>query len=176
MISEYNAKPAIINIEITNACNSKCIFCDRPILAKRMKIVDIDSALLKKILSDVSRIRVYELGLVGLGEPVLDKNLSTHLKIINRYKDVFKRISINTNGICLDQEKSVLILNSAINHITFSLNATNPALYFKLMHRDSYHKVTQHIHDFFVLRKDFGRDDLIFARERFINFIKFIFV
>ena len=46
--------PSIINLELTNKCNLNCIFCDRPVLKRSMKIGDMDENLLISILESVS--------------------------------------------------------------------------------------------------------------------------
>ena len=43
--------PWIVNIELTNLCNLECVFCDHPKLKKKMKMKEMESVLLEKILS-----------------------------------------------------------------------------------------------------------------------------
>ncbi len=152
--------PSIINLELTNKCNLNCVFCDRPILKQSMKIGDMDENLLISILESVKENNIYELGLVGLGEPLLNGNLERHLSIINDYSQYFTRISINTNGILMDEEKSDTIIQSRINLITFSLNATNRWSYKKIMGADRFDLVVNNIKRFIALLKYHKRSDL----------------
>ena len=64
-------KPWIINLELTNACNLSCIFCDYPVLKRKMSIKEMDERLLEKVFLNIKADKIYELGLVGLGEPTL---------------------------------------------------------------------------------------------------------
>lgn len=152
--------PQIINIELTNRCNLNCVFCDHGRLKGRMKLGQFDSALLTKILDACSVHNIYELGLVGLGEPLLDTQLSEHLGIIRRYDNNFARISLNTNGVAMSRQRSERILDSSVNLVTFSLNASNPAAYRKLMGKDLFHQVVRNIQRFVRLRAMRGRKDL----------------
>ncbi len=148
MNNERLLKPDIVNIELTNACNLECVFCDWPALRKNMKIGAIDTSLLEKIVSEAASFKPYEIGVVGLGDPLLDPHLSDHLAIINNYKSAFERISLNTNGVVLTPEKTDLICDSCINHVTFSLNATNKSMYEHYMKYDYFDKVIGNIRSF----------------------------
>jgi len=152
--------PSIINLELTNACNLECTFCDHSVLKSKMVVHDIDNNLLLKILTDISPHEFYELGLVGLGEPLLDQNLSHHIDIISQFRNNFTRISINTNGVALTHKKVELICKSPINHITFSLNATNRQDYYQMMKRDCFDKVIENIIKFMRYRQSANRSDL----------------
>ena len=152
--------PSILNLELTNKCNINCIFCDRPILKQSMKLGEMDENLLISILESVKNNNIYELGLVGLGEPLLDKNLERHLSAINDYSQCFTRISINTNGILMDEGKSNTIIHSRINLVTFSLNATNRSSYKKIMGADCFDLVVNNIKRFIALLKYHKRCDL----------------
>ena len=152
--------PSIINLELTNACNLECAFCDHPILKRTMAVHDIEDNLLEKVLTDISSHEFFELGLVGLGEPLLDRNFKVHLDIISGFINNFTRISINTNGVALTEEKAKLICKSPINHITFSLNATNRQDYHQMMKRDCFHKVIENIKRFMRQRQKSHRNDL----------------
>ena len=148
--------PWIINLELTNACNLACVFCDHKILKKKMLLEEMDEWLLKKILTDIRtgqavNGRVYELGLVGLGEPTLDRNLRKHLVIVNEYADLFERISLNSNLVSLTPKIAERLLDSEINVYTFSVNASNRKVYRKMMSRDKFTQVIKNLRDFLTL-------------------------
>lgn len=141
--------PWIVNLELTNACNLECVFCDHRILKKRMRIQNMGASLVRKILIDIKgalgRRKMHELGLVGLGEPTLDRNLASHLELVNQYADCFARISLNSNLVSLTREKAQYLARSSINTYTFSINTSNRKSYFKMMGRDHFDKVIRHL-------------------------------
>ena len=147
--------PWIINIELTNACNLECVFCDHKDLKKHMLLAEMDNSVLEKIFSDIqhgfSDTRVYELGLVGLGEPTLARGLSNHLDIINQYAGLFERISFNSNMVSCSKKVAELLLSSKINAFTFSVNSSNPETYKKLMGRDLFDRVLGNLKVFLYL-------------------------
>jgi len=156
--------PWIVNLELTNACNLECIFCNHRELKKSMKIKSLDEAILRNILSEITRwkrdIKCYELGLVGLGEPTIDDQLFDHLQIINEFSNKFQRISLNTNAVNLDKNIILLLLQSPINAITFSLNASNKTNYINLMGRDFFEQVIRNLDLFFQTLNDTPNKDI----------------
>ena len=118
-----NFIPWIINLELTNACNLECIFCDHKDLKKQMKIKNMATGILKKILEDTKGIakgkKIHELGLVGLGEPTLDSDLAKHLELIGRYEAKFERITLNSNLVSLTNLQVRMLINSKINAYTY---------------------------------------------------------
>lgn len=149
--------PWIINIELTNACNLECIFCDHRILKKQMRIKHMDDQLLMKIFSDikseVKNEKIYELGLVGLGEPTLDRYFERHMQMINENAYLFERISFNSNLVSLKKKRAEILMKSMINSYTFSVNASNKKMYLKLMQRDCFDLVINNLKFFMSLLK-----------------------
>ena len=152
--------PSILNLELTNACNLACVFCDHPRLKARMARAEMDSGLLEKVLRDMSGHHIFELGLVGLGEPLLDRKLEEHLGIIDDYRSGFDRISLNSNGAALSEKKAHIICRSCVNFITFSVNATSRQAYRRLMGKDRYEPVLANIRKFLEIRQSCKRNDL----------------
>jgi len=152
--------PDIINAELTNRCNLECVFCDHPQLKKVMRKGDMTVELFETLLSGLGGQKIYELGLVGLGEPTLDKHLVPHLEVVKRYDGQFTRISLNSNGVALTSEKARIILDSPVNLATFSLNATNRDAYIELMKADKFDLAANNIREFIKIRNKFGRKDV----------------
>lgn len=152
--------PAIINLELTNRCNLECVFCDHPILKRRMRKGEMSVDLLRRLFEGLGGQTVYELGLVGLGEPTLDKDFDKHLMVITDHRHLFTRISLNSNAVVLTDRKIDQILASPINLVTFSLNATDKQGYIELMKFDKFDAAVANIRKFMQKRLDAGRTDL----------------
>jgi len=148
--------PWIVNLELTNACNLSCVFCNHRELKKTMRIGDMNTTLLEKILKEIAGGfpggKLYELGLVGLGEPTLARHLLEDLQIISRYADRIERISLNSNLVKLTLHLADRLLDSPINAYTFSLNASNPKTYRRLMGKDRFSHVVEHLRIFLKRR------------------------
>ena len=150
-------KPWIINIELTNACNLECCFCDHAVLKKKMAIKSMDDSLLKKVFSDIEEYehdnKIYELGLVGLGEPTLDKHFERHIEFINSHAYMFERISFNSNLVSLGKKHADILLASKINAYTFSVNASGREAYLKMMGKNKFDAVIENLKYFLTRLK-----------------------
>ncbi len=95
----------VIEINLTELCNRKCIFCPRvdpKVFPNRNLHMDLN--LTKKIASNLRDINYKgRLSFSGFGEPLLTKNLYEHLKI---YRENLKEnnLETNTNGDKLNPE------------------------------------------------------------------------
>lgn len=166
--------PWIINLELTNLCQLECVFCDHPVFKKKMRLGCMEDALLRKILSDIERDwgdeKIHELGLVGLGEPSLDKRWTQHLEILREYAHLFDRISLNSNLVSLNAKKSQEALDSVVNAFTFSINASDRDHYFEMMGADQFNRVVDNFTNFLKnlkkTKKDVSVDVQVFDSEK----------
>lgn len=154
------AVPAVLNLELTNRCNLECGFCDHPVLKRRMALGEMPVPLLERLLDGLGDTAVYELGLVGLGEPLLDRLLAEHLAAVDRRRHLFTRISMNSNAVALTAAKARTLLESPVNLVTFSLNATSREAYRRMMLADKFEAAVANIRRFMALRLEAGRRDL----------------
>lgn len=113
-------------ISINNQCNLKCIYChfaekDVYIKEENMNIFTI----LDNIKNHIEKynIKVFKLGFVGNGEPMLEfHNLKKYILYINDYiKSNRIFVYTITNGILLDEEKLIFFKEHNVN-IGFSVD------------------------------------------------------
>ncbi|EKD42773.1 MAG: hypothetical protein ACD_73C00025G0002 [uncultured bacterium] len=104
-----------IYIEISNVCNLQCDFC--PVVERDKKIMTEE--LFAKVISESAPL-TDEVCFHLMGEPL------THPKI-GRYLDICAQhqlpVNITSNGILLDEEKNLLLLNPIVRQINFSLHS-----------------------------------------------------
>jgi radical SAM protein with 4Fe4S-binding SPASM domain len=159
--------PWIINLELTNACNLSCIFCDYPILKKKMNISEMSNKLMQKIFSDVLELKkvtggkIHELGLVGLGEPTLDRLFDSHISIVSDYAEHFERVSLNSNLVSLKPERVETLLNSGVNTYTFSVNASNRETYKQMMGADLFDAVINNLNYFLAKLSEMSKKVMV---------------
>ncbi len=160
-------KPGRICLELTNQCNLACVFCDRERLEKAgMMVNDMPDELLKKILTDIevaysSRDKLDTLVLVGLGEPALTRNLARHLKTISAYSHLFRNVELTSNGVSLTEAISAVLLESAVNYFTFSVNFVDRETYTEMMGKDRLDEVIRNVRNFLKLKKEKGSRALV---------------
>jgi len=145
--------PKYIHIELTTDCNLRCPFCT---YRKNELIGYMEKDLFENIIKQISQIqdRIYELGLFVIGEPLLHPDFIEYIGIMKKH--IHKRmITFSTNGILLDEKKSISILKSGIfKRIFFSIDAIDEETYKKLRKGGDYFKVIKNIKYFLQLRKE----------------------
>jgi len=160
--NETMIKPERICLELTNYCDLACVFCDRQRLKHEgMALDDMSGALFQKILKDIGAVysrrdKLDTLVLVGLGEPLLTRDLGKRLEEILTYAHVFRNIELTSNGTSLTEQKAKMLLESAVNCFTFSVNFTDRDVYARMMGKDRFDRVIENVRNFLKLKKEKG--------------------
>ncbi len=136
-------------IEITNICNSNCIFCANSKMKRKRKY--IKKELVINVLKQAYQLGTREVGFYTTGEPLLDKNLNEYIAMA---KDIgYNYVYITTNGILLDKSKAQELINSEIDSIKLSINGINNKDYKFIHGTDKYDTVMNNLRDLYNLRK-----------------------
>lgn len=122
--------PRAIGLEVSTVCNLRCVMCplthsggkvDRPAFP--------DATLIQKLLPYMRKAEV--LRLFGVGEPLLSPAFWSVLKELNHGEHP-KQIEVHTNGLLLNDENIIKILDSPLSLISISLDAARPETYHRL--------------------------------------------
>lgn len=141
--------PIQLFIEITNHCMLKCIMCSRE-RAKR-GVGFMDFRLYKKVIDEISQWpKSPTVMLVFAGEPLAH---SEFIKFARYAAD--KNVMVNTvsNGYILTPQLSEEILNSGLERITFSLDATTKEIYDQIRIGSNWDRVIGNVNYLLNLRK-----------------------
>jgi radical SAM protein with 4Fe4S-binding SPASM domain len=145
--------PPSLQLEPTNYCNIRCISCPRDRMEREKGYMDFN--LFQKIIDDAAKTGVKRVHLYLHGEPMLHPDI---VRMIAYIKSKNIGISMATNGMLLDREKSISILKSGVNsadYITFSILGCSPETHEEIMKGVKHEKVVQNITDFLALRKEY---------------------
>ena len=88
-------------IEITSACNHKCIFCANPRMKRKAQ--NLDETIFTKFAKDAAKLGLEEIGFYTTGEPLVSKHLESFIKI--SADAGIDYIYITTNGALANIEK-----------------------------------------------------------------------
>lgn len=128
------ATPLVVQIFPVYACNFKCNYCIFPVeLSKRGFISDtivMDIDLFKRCVDDFSNFpdKLKVLRFVGIGEPLLHKNISEMVRYAVS-KDVANVVEIITNGALLTPHISDELIAAGLSRLVVSLQGTSPEKY-----------------------------------------------
>lgn len=149
-----NEFPNILNIEPTNRCNLKCIYCPREKAAKGIGTMEWD--LFTRIIDDAAQYnKLLMLNFHKDGESFMHPRFIDMIRYAKK-KDVAKVIHANTNALCWTDRMIDEILDSGIDDITISLDAARAETYLKHKGVDCLDKVEHQVLRFLDRRNDLG--------------------
>lgn len=129
--------PFVVQIFPVYACNFKCSYCIFSIdKAKRGFISDkiiMDFDLYKKCIDDIAMFpnKVKVLRFVGIGEPLLHKNLVDMVEYATS-RDVANTVEILTNALLLTPKMSDALISAGLSRLVVSLQGVSKEKYKKI--------------------------------------------
>ena len=154
------AMPYVVYIEPTNCCNFKCLFCptsDSKLLKKVGRAnATLSFDLYKKIIDDIkeSGTKLRLLSLYKDGEPLLHPDFP---QMVRYAKDsgITPRIWTKTNGSLLSPELNQKIVDSGLDWIGISVEATSAEKYFTIAGvKLDYEQFKSNIAHLYSIKKD----------------------
>lgn len=127
--------PFTIIIQSSTVCNIKCKYCfnslDKEVKKDKgfeSKIMDFD--LFLNILEQMKQFpnRIKSISFVGMGEPLCNSNLPKMIKLIKE-ADIVDRISFFTNGLLLNQEMALSLIDAGLDELRISLQGMTAEKY-----------------------------------------------
>src|SRR2546423_11615304 len=86
--------PEIVQIESTNICNAKCVFCPRDDMHRRQGVMSFD--LFRKIVDECAQLGITHVRVHNYGEPFLDRHLTDKVRYAKQ-KGI-KEVGMISNG------------------------------------------------------------------------------
>lgn len=137
ILQEYPPFPRKAKIEVTSRCDLKCFFCSTHYKTHRKGT--IDPQLLYRILTEMREIGVEEVGLFWLGEALLVPELHEYVAFAK--KTGIPYVFLTTNGRLATPETMKRLMDSGLDSIKFSINASNREEYRKICGVDAFDQV-----------------------------------
>lgn len=146
--SIHNKFPDTVQIETTNACNSRCIICPHKKMGRSIKTMD--NNIFKKVIDECAKFNCGNVHLHNFGEPLLDTNIVQRIKYA---KDKgLPRIKIFSNGSLLSQEMSENLIKAGLDEIKISFDGANKEEYEKIRYPLKFDLVVNNIRDLIFIR------------------------
>lgn len=156
--------PIGMTLWISDKCNLNCSFClrnkDGNRLAPKHSILeDMTIKTFKRILNRFPKTE--SVGIIGQGEPLLNKNALKMLKLAVNMK---RKVRLVTNGILIDEKLAKEIIRLRLYEITVSLKAISAEEYEKITGRggrESFNKVYNALRYLVQYKKEQRKDTII---------------
>jgi|GEM_PF-3311121 len=144
-----------ITFELTLKCNLSCNMCSRQFLADKSS--SLDFALIEKVLDDLASpgCEDFRFSFGGYGEPLSYPRLLDAIRLVkSRMPD--SPLTITTNGHLLTAAMADRLLDSGLDYLRVSLNATTSEEYRRLMNSERHAVVEANLRRLLERKRETG--------------------
>ncbi len=128
--------PKRIMLEVTNACNHRCIFCAHERMSRKVSFLDI--SFIMPILAEAYALGSREIAFHGGAEPLLYRDLA---KLCAYAKEIgYEYIYLSTNGTACSEKGMQEILEAGLDSIKFSINGGDRESYARVHGKDDFER------------------------------------
>lgn len=134
--------PKAVKIELTSRCDFGCLFCVSGLRLRRP--ADIEWNLLTRLLLDIRRAGVDQVGLFYLGESLLYPRVVEAIEFA-RLQCGYPYIFLTTNGRLATEARVYACAKAGLDSLKFSLNAADRKQFQQMMRIDAFDDVVANI-------------------------------
>ena len=145
--------PEIVQIESTNLCNAKCVFCPRDEMERRQGVMALD--LYKKIVDESATLGITHVRVHNYGEPFLDKKLVEKVRYAKERG--IAEVGMISNGSLINEEIARGMIEAGLDAINISVDAGGKEIFEKTRIHLKYDTVINNVKTLVRLRKELGR-------------------
>jgi radical SAM protein with 4Fe4S-binding SPASM domain len=142
--------PRMLDIELTNRCNYRCVMCPTGQRTVKRAIGDMDFDLYRSILDEVSKFDA-PIRFIRWGEPMLYPRLAD---AIIEAKMLERICHINTNGSLMDKSWCDFFVNVGLDSIKFSFQGVTKKGYQYMRNTPKFHRILRNIKDLHDAREE----------------------
>jgi sulfatase maturation enzyme AslB (radical SAM superfamily) len=145
--------PEIVQIESTNLCNAKCVFCPRDEMHRRQGVMEFD--LFRKIVDECAALGVTHVRVHNYGEPFLDRQLVEKVRYAKSRG--IAEVGMISNGSLITEEIARGLIDAGLDAINISVDAAGKAVFEQTRLNLDYDTVIGNIRTLARLRAESGR-------------------
>jgi MoaA/NifB/PqqE/SkfB family radical SAM enzyme len=145
--------PEIVQIESTNICNAKCVFCPRDEMHRRQGIMTVE--LFRKIVDECVELGITHVRMHNYGESFIDKRLVEKIRYAKERG--VKEVGLISNGSLITEEAARGIIDAGLDAINISVDASGKEVFESTRIGLKYDKVIANIERLVRLRTESGK-------------------
>lgn len=145
--------PEIVQIESTNICNAKCVFCPRDDMGRKQGVMDM--ALFRKIADECAALGIEHVRMHNYGEPFVDRSLVEKVRYAKQAG--IPQVGMISNGSLITEEAARGMIEAGLDAINISVDASGKDVFEKTRVGLKYDKVIGNIERLVRLRSELGR-------------------
>jgi MoaA/NifB/PqqE/SkfB family radical SAM enzyme len=145
--------PDIVQIESTNMCNAKCVFCPRDEMHREEGIMSME--LFRKIVDECAELGITHVRMHNYGEAFLDRALVE--KIQYAKQKGIKEVGLISNGSLITERVARGIVDAGLDAINISVDASGREVFESTRLGLNYDKVIANIERLVRIRAEAGK-------------------
>jgi len=145
--------PEIVQIESTNICNAKCVFCPRDDMHRRQGIMSVD--LFRKIVDECVELGITHVRMHNYGESFIDKQLVEKIRYAKARG--IQEVGMISNGSLITDPVARGIIEAGLDAINISVDAAGKDVFEATRIGLKYDKVIANIERLVRLRAESGK-------------------
>jgi hypothetical protein len=145
--------PDIVQIESTNICNAKCVFCPRDDMHRRQGIMEMD--LYRKIVDECAALGIEHVRVHNYGEPFLDRQLVEKVRYAK--SQGIAEVGMISNGSLIDEAVARGMIDAGLDAINISVDAAGKEVFERTRVNLEYDTVIGNIRGLVRLKQELGR-------------------
>ncbi len=145
--------PEIVQIESTNICNAKCVFCPRDDMARKQGVMDME--LFKKVVDECVELGIEHVRMHNYGEPFVDRQLVEKVRYAKQ-KGV-PQVGMISNGSLITETAARGMIEAGLDAINISVDASGKEVFERTRVGLKYDKVIANVERLLALRDASGK-------------------
>jgi sulfatase maturation enzyme AslB (radical SAM superfamily) len=145
--------PEIVQIESTNICNAKCVFCPRDEMHRRQGVMSVD--LFRKIVDECAALGITHVRMHNYGEAFIDKKLVEKVRYAKERG--IREVGVISNGSLITDEVARGMIEAGLDAINISVDASGKEVFESTRIGLKYDKVIANIERLIRIRAELGR-------------------
>jgi MoaA/NifB/PqqE/SkfB family radical SAM enzyme len=145
--------PEIVQIESTNICNAKCVFCPRDEMHRRQGIMTVE--LFRKIVDECVELGITHVRMHNYGEAFIDKELVDKVRYAKQ-KGI-REVGVISNGSLISESVARGMIEAGLDAINISVDAAGKEVFESTRLGLKYDKVIANIERLVRIRAESGK-------------------
>jgi MoaA/NifB/PqqE/SkfB family radical SAM enzyme len=145
--------PDIVQIESTNICNAKCVFCPRDEMHRRQGIMTVE--LFRKIVDECVELGITHVRMHNYGEAFIDRQLVDKVRYAK--EKGIREVGVISNGSLLTEAVARGMIEAGLDAINISVDAAGKEVFESTRIGLKYDKVIANIERLVRLRAESGK-------------------
>ncbi|MEO8520441.1 MAG: radical SAM protein, partial [Acidobacteriota bacterium] len=119
------AMPEIVQIESTNMCNAKCVFCPRDDMHRKQGIMSVE--LFRKIVDECVELGISHVRMHNYGEALMDRNLVDKVRYAKERG--IQEVGMISNGSLITEAVARGMIDAGLDAINISVDAAGKEVF-----------------------------------------------